>query len=190
MGLEIEAKMRLKDFAPLLRRLKNSRAKAAGEVLETNIFFDTPDNALRSAGMGLRLRANRNIRTGNTRHVVTFKGPRRRGSLKTRPEFEFSIDNPSALIHVLNQLGYAVRLTFQKRRRTFSLRGCKVELDELPHLGEFVEIEGPGVRRVMAVRKRLGLSDHPLIKASYASMLARYLADNKIRSRKVEFRKR
>ena len=40
-------------------------------------------------------------------------------------------------------LGYSRVLSFEKRRESWKLGGCNVELDELPHLGTFVEIEGP-----------------------------------------------
>jgi adenylate cyclase class IV len=45
-----------------------------------------------------------------------------------------------------------------------------VELDELPHLGCFVEIEGPDEQSVLAVRDRLGLAG-PGITKSYLAML-------------------
>jgi adenylate cyclase class 2 len=187
MGLEIEAKMKVKDFSALRRRLKAAGAGAAGERLETNIYFDTPAGALRSDDKGLRVRTYRDGKTGRAEHVVTFKGPRQSGALKSRPEFEFSIDDPEALIEVFKQIGYPVTLSFQKRRRSFKLANCKVELDELPHLGKFVEIEGPSEKQVMKVRQMLGLSALPLISAGYASMLADYLAARKTQSRNIEF---
>jgi adenylate cyclase class IV len=47
-----------------------------------------------------------------------------------------------------------------------------VELDELPQLGTFIEIEGPSAAKVMACRKKLGLADEPMIPESYVAMVA------------------
>ena len=47
----------------------------------------------------------------------------------------------------------------------------KVELDELPRLGRFVEVEGPDEATVMRVRADLGLAGLPLIKAGYIALL-------------------
>src|ERR1700722_7111130 len=100
MGLEIEAKMQVTDLAVVRARLKSAGAKFVGKRQETNIFFDTPDANLRASDKGLRLRGNRGLKTGHTEYVVTFKGPRRPGKLKSRPEIEFTVDDPDALTEV------------------------------------------------------------------------------------------
>jgi adenylate cyclase, class 2 len=187
MPLEIEAKMQVDDLAAMRRRLKAAGAKLAGNHLEINTFFDTPNAALRRADKGLRLRANRDARTGRTIHIVTFKGPRRPGPLKRREEIEFVVVDPHALTKVFAELGYAARLSFQKRRQSWTLAGCKIELDELPLLGTFIEIEGPSQPKIYSVRKRLGLTDQPLIRGSYASLLAERVGKS---SKLVEFPRR
>ena len=68
-------------------------------------------------------------------------------------------------------------LSFEKRRETLELDGCKVELDELPHLGSFVEIEGPDEEAVLRVREKLGLADRPIVKTSYIALLMGYLQE-------------
>ena len=63
---------------------------------------------------------------------------------------------------------------FQKRRESWALAGCQVEMDELPHLGTFVEIEGPDEASITAVRDRLALASVPGIIETYIAMLADY----------------
>jgi predicted adenylyl cyclase CyaB len=180
MGQEIEAKMKVDDHGAIRRRIKSHGGKRAAIELETNIFFDAPDSSLRKAGKGLRIRIAKNEK-GQTRCTVTFKGPLKKTRLKTREEIEFTAGDPAAAEHLLENLGYKRTLAFQKRRETWKLAGCEVELDTLPHLGQFVEIEGPSYSKVIAVRKKLGLSDANLISTAYISLLAKYLADHKIR---------
>jgi adenylate cyclase class 2 len=172
MGVEIEAKMRVADLAEMRRRLKAAGGTRAGELEETNTFFDDPQRALQRADKGLRLRANRNVKTGKTEYIVTFKGPRQAATVKTRQELEFSVSDPENAAEVFAALGYKATISFHKRRQSWKLLGCKVELDELPQLGTFIEIEGPSAAKVMACRKKLGLGEEPMIAESYAAMVA------------------
>ena len=50
--------------------------------------------------------------------------------------------------------------------------GCLVELDELPDIGAFVEVEGPDEKTVFAVSESLGLAGEP-ISESYLAMVLR-----------------
>jgi adenylate cyclase, class 2 len=187
MPLEIEAKMKVDDLNEMRLRLQSARAQPAGLHLEINTFFDTPDESLRRADKGLRLRENRDAEKKTTDYIVTFKGPRQPGQLKTRPETEFTVDDPATAAEVFDSLGYKKLLSFQKRRESWLLLGCKVELDELPYLGSFVEIEGPTPAKVMHVRKVLQLADQPIVTTSYASLLVNYLSEHKIKTSVVEF---
>ena len=61
MGIEIEAKMRVDDFATVRAALSGAGARRVGEVVEENIFFDTPARSLLSAKSGLRLRIDSDV---------------------------------------------------------------------------------------------------------------------------------
>ena len=76
---------------------------------------------------------------------------------------------------LLEALGYAPVLTFEKRRRRWQFEGCLVEIDTLPLIGSFVEIEGPSSQQVMDARRRLGLDGAPLIARSYLGLLKDHL---------------
>ena len=78
-------------------------------------------------------------------------------------------------IRLLGELGYRHVLTFEKRRTRYTLDGCRIELDDLPVIGGFVEIEGPSDELVLAARDKLGLGEAPLIKSSYIAMLKTHL---------------
>jgi adenylate cyclase class 2 len=187
MPVEIEAKMKVDDLSVVRERLRAAGARAAGVVLETNTFYDTDDRSLLAADKGLRLRQSRDAGTGASEFVITYKGPRMHGPLKSRDELEVRVDDGPAGGALLEALGYHTVLAFEKRRETWELGGCKVELDELPHLGVFVEIEGPGEDAVMKVRDTLKLGDRPLVRASYIAMLMTHLQETGARERVVTF---
>ncbi len=175
MGIEIEVKFRVSDPAAMREALRAAGAKPAGEVLEHNTYFDTPDGELRADDCGLRIRTTQTP-AGQTRHILTFKGPRREGPLKIRPEEEVSVETPGAAAAVLADLDYHRTLCFNKRRQSFQLGGARIELDELPELGFFLEIEADDERTLLAARDRLGLADEPTVTDTYIALVAEHLA--------------
>jgi adenylate cyclase, class 2 len=187
MPIEIEAKMKVADHASLRNALKEVGATKLGKFLEINTFFDTEDRSLLAADRGLRIRQNRNLSAGSEQFILTLKGPRLHGQLKSREETEVAIGDIKSMTSILEQLGFRVVLSFEKKRESWTLGSCHVELDELPHLGAYVEIEGPGEEKVMKVREQLGLSDRPLVKASYIALLMTYLQEHGQAGRQVRF---
>jgi adenylate cyclase class 2 len=171
MAVEIEAKMKVADLAVVKQRLIGCGATLIGEFLERNTFFDTEDRSLLAADEGLRLRQNHDLNTGKTVCIITFKGPRQHGQLKSREETETTVGSFTEAAHLLERMGFTRVLSFEKRRDSWSLNGCEVELDNLPRLGPFVEIEGPRDETVLKVREMLQLTDRPLVRASYIAML-------------------
>ena len=186
MAIEIEAKMKAADLEAIRRALRAQGATRYGSELETNAFFDTSSAGLKAAGKGLRLRTAVD-ESGKTRYVVTSKGPLLPGELKRREEIEFTVDDPAAAAALFENLGFAQTISFQKRRESWRFADCKVELDEMPYLGTFVEIEGPSEEKVMSARKSLGLESEPMIKTAYVSMLAKHLDEHGIADRRIKF---
>lgn len=179
MPLEIEAKMRVDSHAGVVEALREHAAEPVARLLETNTYLDTSDNALREADAGLRVRLEANLDSGRSKVVITHKGPKRPGKIKTRPETELEADGEADAIAMLGVLGYQPILRFQKRRDRWRLDGCLVELDRLA-LGSFVEIEGPSEQAVLAVREKLGLGDRELVSNSYIMLLVRAIEAGEI----------
>jgi adenylate cyclase class IV len=68
------------------------------------------------------------------------------------------------------------KLVLQKRRASYRVADVLVELDELPRIGRFVEIEADSDRQVTDWADRLGLGDQPITE-SYFALLAERFAD-------------
>ena len=185
--IEIEAKMRLPDVAALEARLTGTGALRGPVIEEFNRFFDTPQHSLRSAGEGLRIRIERSSDRPEPVAIITHKGPRAPGQLKTRHETELRVDDPDGAASLLGALGFVAVLSFEKRRARWMLEDCRVEIDELPHLGHFVEIEGPAEQRVLELRRTLELDTESLITQTYAHLVEDYLSAQKVESRHLGF---
>ena len=187
MPVEIEAKMSVDSFDPIRARLREVGARPTGSHFEVNTFFDSEDRSLLAGGEGLRLRLHRDDATGEERHIITWKGPPHPGPLKSREELELEVDGADAAVRLLEKLGYLRSLSFEKRRESWEFEGCKIELDEVPHLGRFVEVEGPDERTVLSVREHLNLSDRPIVKGSYITLLMCHLQAHEPNTKDVRF---
>ena len=179
MPLEIEIKLKIDDHAPVVKKLRRLGAQHTGRLREWNIFFDRPDNSLRAADSGLRVRFESPVGASGKRPctaLLTFKGPPRKSGLRSRPAYDLTVTPADQLMPLLNALGFRQTYAFEKIRDSWQLARCKIELDTLPHFDTFLEIEGPSERAVRAVQKRLGLESVPAVKKSYAQMISAYLA--------------
>ena len=186
-SMEIEAKMAVEDHETVRHALMAKGARQISRVLEINRILDTEDHVLRAQGRGLQIRVNHNLATQELETVLTVKGPLQPGPLKSREENELIVADATEALRFLEALGYRPVLTFEKRRETWELADCKVELDELPQLGRFVEIEGPGEAAVLAVRNSLGLGGRPVIKASYVALLIDHLKKHSLPTDQATF---
>ena len=181
--LEIEAKFRVASHEPVRKRLRTLGATFLGRVLESNRILDRPDGSLRRVGRGLRIRSTVADDDGKTTATLTLKGPLRAGMFKSREELEIEISSPETAGNILKTLGFVSILTYQKRRESWSLGECRIELDEPPHIGLFVEIEGPGESAIRSAGSDLGLDRVGHIAESYVRMLMNYCVEHGITDR-------
>ena len=164
---EIEAKFLVLDLPKIRRRLEELEARQIQErVLETNLRFDLPDGSLRSEGRVLRLRQD------STAHL-TFKGASDSSQgVLSRTEIECTVDDFESAKSLLEALGYQTVFTYEKFRTTFELDEVYVMLDELPY-GNFVEIEGDGIKAIDTIANKLNLELNASIMASYSALFER-----------------
>ncbi len=194
MPREIEAKLKVESHEPVRKHLRAVGALRLLEVIETNSIFDRPDGSLRRGGCGLRIRSSKDVDTGHVSATLTFKGPThdrtRRdpdaaSTFKSREELETTIGDAATGESLLAGLGFVRVLRFEKRRESWKLGDCLVELDRPPHLGLFVEIEGHHEKAIRKVQLLLDLGDRSHVGASYVRMLLSYCQDHGIVDRIV-----
>lgn len=173
-SIEIEAKFAVGDLEQVRGRLRSAGATYVGRVLECNRFFDRADAGLRAAGCGLRVRSVRVLDGPAVAATVTFKGPVQAGAFKTRRECELAVSDAEQAAELLTLLGFDETILFEKRRESWRHGGCMIELDELPFIGTFVEIEGPSEGAIRDVQERLALGGTACERASYLALIVRH----------------
>ena len=122
----------------------------------------------------MRMRSVTAVGEKASRATLTFKGPRFATALKSREELEIDVSDAEALARMLEGVGFVQILRYEKRRESWELDGCRVELDEPARLGLFVEIEGPNERTILAVQAKLRLDQSHEVLTSYVGMLVAY----------------
>ena len=169
MCVEIEAKLKVDSPAEVERRLSELGAEFVAEQLQIDSLLDDANDTLTSSDRCLRIR--RQTTAGSERFFLGYKGGREDSNFKKRQEIEMEVTDVDSLLKLFTALGYEEKVVVEKRRRLWRLAGCEVALDELPLLGDFVEIEGPDEEAIADVQTRLGLETLPHIAKSYANLI-------------------
>ncbi len=174
MSVELEAKIKVDSHEPIRSALAGAGGRCLGRVREINHIFDNADRTLLAGGCGLRIRESRPEAGGRASATMTYKGVKLPGPLKQREEVEVSIDDAEAGRGLLQGLGFVETVCFEKRRESWDLGECRIELDEVPHLGLYVEIEGPDEPAIRRAQDAIGLTGRETIRRSYISLLVEH----------------
>ncbi|UCF43985.1 MAG: class IV adenylate cyclase [Planctomycetota bacterium] len=173
MCVEIEAKLKVESLQEIAEKLTALGAEFLHEQTQTDYYFDDESATLARTDKCLRLR--RQLTGRDERTFLTYKGAKEEDEFKKRREVEIEVTNADSAEKLLSEIGYERALVVEKKRQLWRFRRCSVALDELPSLGNFVEIEGPDSQRITDVQRELGLTDLPHIPRSYASLMAEKL---------------
>lgn len=167
--VERELKFATDDLAGLRERLPELEAERLGESgLEENLILDR-SHELQERGCILRLRTDRQGAW------VTYKGPARfDGEVKVREEHQTRVEDPEALVRVLESLGYEVVRRYQKKREEWRLGGVTVALDHTP-IGDFAEFEGEGAE---TVARRCGFETGSAERRNYLQLYDDHLREH------------
>ena len=173
MCAEIEAKLKVDSLPEIERKLSGLGAEFLAEQLQTDYHFDDANTTLTKTDRCLRLR--KQIVGKGESFFLTYKGAKEKSNLKKRQEIEFEIKDTDSVRKLLSALGYEQSLVVEKKRHLWQLGDCEVALDQLPLLGDFVEIEGPDEEKISNAQDKLGLSDLSHIAKSYAGLMVQKL---------------
>jgi adenylate cyclase, class 2 len=166
--LETEVKLRADDPGELFARLAGAGFTCTKpRVFETNTLYDTPDEALHSAGIMLRIRIAEDVCT------ITYKGAADQTNrrYKVRPEIEFTASDATAADALLRSLGYRPAFQYEKYRTEYGLTSHPegvLTVDETP-VGLFVELEGTP-EWIDSAAEVLGYSTEQYITSTYVEI--------------------
>ena len=163
--IETEIKVRVDDLDTLRAKLLTMNASVVRERhREENALYDFRDKRLASRREALRVR-----KTGR-KAFLTFKGaPEKSRRFKIRPEYETEVQNGRQLVRILQSLGLAETVRYEKFRTILRLGTLTICLDETP-AGTFVEFEGER-EKIVRLARALGMPRETWIRKSYPDLL-------------------
>ncbi len=172
---ETEIKLRVDDAGAGRRMLRAAGFRVfKRRVFESNTVFDTPELALRKAGLLLRVRQAGSVRT------LTYKGPVTASKHKSREELELEIPDARVMATIIERLGFHPVFRYDKYRTEFKqLRNSGIAVvDETP-VGVYLELEGTDAWIDRTARK-LNFSESDYITASYAALYLEWCREHGI----------
>ncbi len=161
--MEVEIKAKIENKNEFERKLKD--AEFIKEVVEEDEYFNHPCHDFASTDEALRIRND---------YTLTYKGPRVDKDTKSREEINLKIDDLDKARNLLISIGFKPVAKVVKRRRYYKMGEINISVDNLPELGDFVEVEcigeyEPCKEKVMEFAKELGLGD--FIRKSYLELV-------------------
>jgi adenylate cyclase class 2 len=170
MGIEIEKKYRLtkKQRQEVLLRLPQVGANRLGENFEVNTLYAGENLDVDRSVLRLRRIGNRGILTYKERFPT-------RSDIKHQREDETPLDNPDAMEAILDAIGFAPVLIYEKRRETWRMGESEIVIDELP-FGLFMEIEGPE-KEIRDIERKLAIKGLKAETATYPQLAHKHGTD-------------
>ena len=201
---EIKLKVTPSDIARIEKRIDelsdDSYAMLDDRRFETNILYDNPKLNLRKEDTVLRLRVMQPLGKATTKvdsskgatAELTCKGAALRdGGFSSREEVNVKLEGYEIkkFQDVLTMLGFEATFCYEKRRTSYYLvlHGTNIEIDEVPFLGHFVEIEGKDRASIDAVIKEFGLEHCEEATAAYPALLREALRSSGLTETQARF---
>lgn len=167
--MEVESKFKIVSPDEVRRRLAEIGARLISRELEKDAYYAVPEGSGLTA---VRLRS-----TGR-RGLFTIKsappaGGESKPGLKVLEEAQVEVDDAARFARLLEKLGLVPQFRKEKIRESYDWSGLSIFLDELPHLGFYLEIEAPeeGIR---AAATALGLDMSQASGETYMEIFSRY----------------
>lgn len=155
--MEIEVKIRIKDYDAMAKTLLNHGAELLEEGDIVNEYFNHKE--LQKHGKMLRLRNKR---------LVSFKRLLSSDTARKCEEIEFKVDDGKHFVQIMEYLEYKIEKRSKRYRKTFSFNGVRLDLDK-SKIGNFLEIEG-SVHEIKEAAEKLGFQEKDFLTQSYEEL--------------------
>jgi len=131
---EIEVKAKLKDKTGFLKLAKQLGIEFNDTIVQEDHTYES-ETAYNDPNWNIF-----RIRKQDNKNILTMK---HKASTRSRDnhEYETIVDDHIEITKMLDRLGYKFAVKVNKKRRIAKYRDFELCLDEIEHLGDFVEVE-------------------------------------------------
>ena len=168
MAIEIEVKILNVVPLEIMERLERAGAQSMGEWFVETRVFDFPDRRLLSAGGYVR------IRNEGTQWHCTYKKKISQDQAKTMLEMDMQVSDPQTACEIFKALGLEIVLCFEKKRRHYEYEDWVFDLDELPGVPPYLEIEASSWEEIERALDFLGIDRSRGVSMGPKELLAHY----------------
>lgn len=162
----------------IARKLSEMGFRFSAVKRQVDIYYTHPCFNFKERDEALRLRLE------NGEAFLTYKGPRRKGQVKTREEIEVKIYGPDKIQEILERLGFRPLAKVRKVRKVFTSsrdKKLKVMLDYVEGLGYFLEIEADEERAIQTIYSKLQKCGLRIVHKTYLEMILEHKRDQNIK---------
>jgi adenylate cyclase class 2 len=130
MAIEVEFKAWVDDPDALESALK-AQAEFVRVVQKYDIYFSQPDHS----------ETHFRLRREAANAIVTTKYKTIMGGTEISDEIEFNVSDPQAFCRFIDRFGFEPFVVKRKTGRIYRAGNATLELNEVEHLGSFIEVE-------------------------------------------------
>jgi adenylate cyclase class 2 len=143
---EVEVKVPITNSEQLNQKLLDSGANQLNSEVQVDTYFDHPCRAFQETDEAVRVRTRRSLdgvelEPSHAPSELTYKGPKIDQETKTRLEYSVDINDFNAITAILENLGFTSVATVTKKRTFYNLREITISIDDVEHVGLFLELE-------------------------------------------------
>ena len=149
---EIEVKILEVDVNAIRKTLLRLGAKKILDDELNYVILDDKEKNLFKEKKLFRVR-----RSNNTAHLC-FKNKAKRGKLRESEETEVAVDNYEDTIKILRELGFTTRHKGEKHRESYLIEKVRYELDTIPGIPTFLEIEADNEEDLIKGIEKIGFN--------------------------------
>lgn len=184
--IEVEVKLPVFDRESTEQRLSSMGFIREKLVRETDIYFNNEIRDFRKTDEALRIRSCDNLQTGESKAVITYKGPKLDNISMTRKELETEVGDADICGDILASVGFYPVFPVKKLRQYYYLETMTACVDQVEGLGDFLELEvivseekdrEEALSQIESLLEGMGRNMEETTRVSYLSMLQKKVAE-------------
>ncbi len=147
---EIEVKILEIDVTAVRQKISDLGAKKILDDELSYVILDDKKHSLFKEKKLLR------VRKSKSEAHLCFKNKAKKGKLREAEETEVKVDNYEDTIKIFKKLGFVTRHKGKKHRESYKLGKVKYELDTMPGIPTYLEIESDNEKDLIKGVERIG----------------------------------
>lgn len=176
-ALEIEVKILEVDQTQIAAQIERLGGRLEGDWFLKTYIYDFPDRRLLARKSYIRIRNEE----ANVWHCTMKRVPQNIAMFghdaKVREELDTIVSDPAVAAEILGGLGLEQTLYFEKKRRHYRYGTILFDLDELPGIPPYLEIESDSLAKVQEGLALLGIPPDRAVTWGPRELLAHYQID-------------